>query len=111
MRKVLILLLILRRERQGENKLASYSFRTDHIDMFPVAVDDLFYNGKTQSGSFFVLAPGKIGFIESVPDHFQVILGNTDAGVFYRNKKLVLFQGSFYLYDRIVVAEFDGIIN
>lgn len=106
----LILLLILRGESQGEDKFASHSLRADHIDMFPMAVDDLLHDGESQSGSLFIFSPGQIGLIEPVPDHFQVVFRDADAGVLYGNKKLILFQGSFYLNDRIMVAELDGIV-
>ena len=44
--------------RQGENKFTSHAGSTDHIDMLIVSIDNFFYNGKTQPGSFFILASG-----------------------------------------------------
>jgi len=36
----------------------SHAGSTDHIDMLIMCIDDLFYNGKSQAGSFFIFATG-----------------------------------------------------
>lgn len=45
---------------QCEDKFGSYAFGADNVNIFVVGMDDLFYNGKSESGSFFVLAAGEI---------------------------------------------------
>lgn len=47
----------------------------DHVDVFPVGLDDLLYDGEAQPRALFVLSSGKVGFVETVPDLFQGILG------------------------------------
>ncbi len=96
---------------EGEDKFAALSFRADDVDMFLVAVDDLFYNGKAQAGAFFVPASGEVGFVESVPDQFQRFFWDADSGIFYRDKKFAFLDGCLHFDNGIVVAELDGIVQ
>ena len=65
--------------------------------MFFVAVDDLLYNGKAQPCALLVFAAGDVGFVESVPDQFQVVFGDADAAVLDGGEQLVFFHGGFHL--------------
>ena len=76
---------------QGEDEFTSDAFRADYIDMLVMSGNDFFYNGQAQACSFFVFAAGQVRLVEAVPDQLHLFLGNTDAGIFYRDEDLVLF--------------------
>ena len=50
------LLHFLLRQRQREDKLRANPFRTDHIDVLIVGLNNLFHNGQSKSGTLLVLA-------------------------------------------------------
>ena len=58
---------------ETEDKLSSYPFRTDHINVFSMGLYDFLYNGKSQAGSLFVFAPGQVGFVKTFPDFFDAV--------------------------------------
>ena len=72
---------------------------------------DLFYNGKSKAGAPLVFASGKIRFVETVPDFFNAVSGNTDSRIFYGNEDLFIFAGCLDIDHRVIVAEFDGIVD
>ena len=74
-------------------------------------MDNFFYDGKAETGAFFVFSAGEICLIETFPDFFQAVFWNTDAGIPDRNKYFFILAGGFYCDGGICVAEFDGIIN
>ena len=45
---------------QCKDKFGSHILRADHIDGFPVILDDLLYDGQAQAGASFVFASGGI---------------------------------------------------
>ena len=76
-----------------------------------MCLNDLFYNRKSQTGATFVFASGKVSLVEAVPDFFNTVSGNADTCIFYRNKDLFVFAGCLDIDHRVIVAEFDGIVN
>ena len=52
-----------------------------------------------------------IRFVKTVPDQLQIIFRNADSGIFHTDKNFIMFFGRLNLNERIVVAEFDGIIQ
>ena len=74
-------------------------------------LDDLLGDGKAQAGPFFILAAGQIGFVETVPDQLQAVLGDADAAVLDGNEYLCVFFRGLDLDDGIVVGKFDGIVQ
>ena len=66
---------------------------------------------KVQGRCLLILAPGKIRFIETVPDQLQAVLGNADAAVLYGDEYLVPFFCGFNLDNGIGVGKFDGIVH
>ena len=53
---------------QCEDKLRPNLLCADHINSFPVILDDLFYNGQPQTGSLFIFSTGQICLVETIPD-------------------------------------------
>lgn len=51
-----MLLHFFLRERQGEDKFRSDTFRADDIDVFVVRLNDLFDDRQTESGALLILA-------------------------------------------------------
>lgn len=76
-----------------------------------MGLDDLFCNGETKTGSFFVFSSGEISLIEAVPYQFETILWNTNSIVFYRYQKLVGLLNRLYLDRGVLVAELNCIID
>lgn len=76
-----------------------------------MCLDDLFYNGKTKTGTTFIFASGKIRLVKAVPDLFNAVSGNTDACIFYGDKDLLVFAGCLDVDHRVIMAELDGIVD
>ena len=53
---------------QRKNELGSHAFRADHVNVLAVGLYDFLYNGQSQSGAFFILAPGQISLLKTFPD-------------------------------------------
>ena len=66
---------------KGEDEFGPNAFRTDHIDILPMGLDDFFYNGKAKPGPLFILAPGKVCLIKTFPDFFLAVFGNPDSRI------------------------------
>ena len=76
-----------------------------------MGLEDFLYNGKTKSGPFFVFSAGKIGFVKAFPYFFQAVLWNTDTGILYGNENLLILSCRLDIDHRIIVSEFDGIVD
>lgn len=96
---------------KGENEFGSHAFGADHVDILAVGLDDLFYNGKPQSGSFFILASGQIRLVKTLPYFFLTVLWNTDSRIFYRDKYLLIPPRRLDVDGGVLVAEFDCVVN
>ena len=96
---------------QAENKLSANVLGTDNVNVFPVGLNDLLYNSKSQPGPLFILAPGNVGLIEPIPNFFQIFFWNPDAAVLYGDKNFLPSEGSLDINDSAVVAKLNGIIN
>lgn len=94
-----------------ECKLRSDSLGADDIDVFIMCIDDFFYDGKTKSCSFLILAARVVCFVETIPDLCLVFRRNTDAVIFDRNKYLIIFIGDIYFDICIGRTEFDCIVD
>ena len=96
---------------EGKDKFCAHAFGADYVDVFPVGLDSFFYNGKSQAGAFFILAPGQICFVETLPDLVQSVSGNTDAVILYRNVDFFAPFGGLDGDSGFRVAELDGIVQ
>ena len=65
---------------------------------------------KTETDAAFIKTSGFIGFIESVKKPRKFLLGNSNAGVFYRNKNLSVFLGIGEGNSSAFVNEFNRVI-
>ena len=96
---------------QGKDKFGSHALGADDVNMFVVRVDNFPDNGKAQTGALFVFAAGEVRFVKTVPDQFQAVSGDADAVVFDGDEYLIALFGRLDFNDRIIMAEFDGIIQ
>ena len=60
-----------------------------------MSIDDLFDNGESQTCAFAVFSPGGINFVETIPDFWNIIFGNSGTVVFDRYKYPAVFYPSF----------------
>ena len=74
-------------------------------------MNDLFYNGKTKSGAFFIFSTGCICLIKTFPDTSDAVFGNTNAAIFDGYKYLSVSQRSFNRDGGICIAEFKSIVD
>ena len=61
---------------QREDKFRTNPFGADHVDIFSMKLNDLFYDGKAKSRSFLVFSSGQVRLIETFPDFFQTAFQN-----------------------------------
>ena len=94
-----------------EDKLRANSLCTDDIDIFVVCLDDLFYDGKTQTGALFVLTTGKVTLIEAFPYPVEIFFRDTDAIVPYGHEDFFPTFCCLNCDRGIWVAELDSIIQ
>ena len=52
---------------KGEDEFGPNAFRTDHINILSMGLDDFLYNGKSKSCALLILAPGKVCLIKTFP--------------------------------------------
>ena len=76
-----------------------------------MCLNDLLYDGKSETGSLLVLATGEIRLVKAFPDLVQAVLRDADPGVFDRYKDFPVLFGRFDRNRRIVVAELDRVID
>ena len=107
---ILILVIILC-AGDREDKFRTDPFRTDDIDVFAVGMNDLLGDTQTETGSFFVLATGKIGFVKTVKDQVETVFWNSDSCIFNGNKQLIFLFSCFDRDRRVIVGKLDGIIK
>ena len=79
--------------------------------MLVMCVDDLFYNCQSQTGSLAVFSTGGVNLIETVPDLWKAVFGDSGSVIFYRYEGLVIFHRGLNLDRRIIFAEFDSIVQ
>ena len=96
---------------QRKDKLRAHTFGADHIDVFTVGLDDVFYDRKAKAGTFFIFTSGKIRFVETAPDLFDTFFRNSDTGIFDGNENTLKFQVGLDVDHRIRMAELDGIVD
>ena len=70
-----------------------------------------FDDGKTESGSFLIFATGKISFVKTFPDLIQCISRNTDTVILDRRVNFIATLGCLDRNGRILITEFDRIID
>lgn len=75
---------------QCEDKLRPNLLCADHINSFPVILDDLFYNGQPQTGSLFIFSTGLVSLIKPFPYFFQTLLRNPNPCIFDRHKDFLI---------------------
>ena len=97
--------------RQGIGKSRADALAGQHLEVAAVAFDDPAGDGEAQPRALFVLSSGKVGFVETVPDLFQGILGDPHAGVLDGDEDFAVLLRCLNCDGGIVVAEFDCIIN
>ena len=73
--------------------------------------DDLTDYGQAKACPFFVFAAGEIGLVEALPYLVLVFLGNADAAVLDTDEDFAFLFSGLDLGLRVVVAEFDGIVD
>jgi len=76
-----------------------------------MCVDDLLNNRETKSGSFAVFSTGGIDFVEAVPDFVETFFRNSGSVIFNRDENFSVLYSGFYLDRRIIIAEFNSIIQ
>ena len=96
---------------QRENKFGPDPFGADDVDMFIMCLDRFFDDREPESGAFFIFAAGKVGFVKSFPDLVEFFFRNPDPVVFDRYKDLVIAAGHFHSDGRIMLTEFDRIVQ
>lgn len=79
--------------------------------MFIVGLYNFFYNRQSETGAFLVPAAGKIGFVKAFPDLVQILTGDTDTVILYRDIYFLVFDAHLNRNRRFIFAEFDCIIN
>ena len=99
------------RKGKAENEFSAHAFRTDNIDIFIMGLDDFFSDGQTEAGALLIFTPGKIRFIETIPNELQAVLGDADPTVFYGNKDFIPFFCGFYFDDGVGMGKFDGVVH
>ena len=73
--------------------------------------DDLADYGQAKACPFFVFASGEVGLVEALPNLVLVLLGNADSAVFDAYEDFAFLFSGLDLDLRVVVAEFDGVVN
>ena len=73
--------------------------------------DDLADYGQAEACPFFVFASGEVGLVEALPDLVLVFFGNADSAVFDADEDFAFLFSGLYLDLRVVVAEFDGVVD
>ena len=76
-----------------------------------MCLNDFFYNGKSETGSFFIFSAGQVRFIETVEYLLHTVLRNSDARILYRNKDLFVFYAGLDVNRGILMAKLNGIID
>ena len=79
--------------------------------MFIVGGNNFFYNGKSQAGTFFVLAAGLVSLVETIPNLFLTFLGDANAGITDRDKDFVIAFIGLQPDHGVVVGKFDGVVD
>ena len=72
---------------------------------------NLLYDRKSKPGAPFILAAGEIGFVKTLPDFLQAVLGDADAGVLYGDENLFVAAVCLDVDGGIVVAELDRVVD
>ena len=72
---------------------------------------NLLYDRKSEPGAPLILAAGEIGFVKTLPDFLQAVLGDADAGVFYGDENLFVAAVCLDVDGGIVVAELDRVVD
>ena len=96
---------------QSKDKFSSDAFSTDDINGLVVSVDDFFDDRKSKSCAFAVFSTGGVDFVEAFPDFIQAFFRDAGTVVFDRDENFSAFYGGLYLDGRIIMAEFDGIVQ
>ena len=63
--------------------------------MLVMCVDDLFYNCQSQTGSLAVFSTGDVNLIETVPDLWKAVFGDSGSVVLYRDKNFSMVDSGF----------------
>ena len=96
---------------QGEGELAANGLRGDHVDVFPVGLNDLPDDGQAKARALFIPAPGGIGLIEAVPDLLQALLGDAAARVLDGDEDLLLPGSGADIDGGIRIGKLDGVVD
>ena len=99
------------RLRQAEDKFRAHPFGTHHINIFPVGLYDLLHDRQPQPGSLLIFSPRQIRFIKTLPDLINTVLRDADAGILDGDKDFFIPHRGLYIDDRIIEAEFNGVID
>ena len=81
---------------EGEDEFGSDAFRTDHVDVLVMGVDNLFDDRQSQPGAFAVFSAGGVDLVKSFPDLGKAFFRYSDSGVFHGDEYLPVFFRRLY---------------
>lgn len=65
---------------KGKSEFGTYAFRTNYMDVFIMSLDNLFCDGKSKPGAFFIFSAGRVCFVEARPNFFDTFLWDSLSG-------------------------------
>ena len=74
-------------------------------------LDNFFCNGKSQPGSLFVFATGKVGLVETIEDQPQAVLRDSDTTVLDGDKNLSMLFVCLDANRRVRVGKFNRVVE
>ena len=96
---------------KGEDEFGPNAFRTDHINILSMGLDDFLYNGKSKSGSFSILSTGSICLIKTIPHFGKTFFWNSHSVILHRHEHLSILHSCLNVDGRIVIAELNSIVQ
>ena len=72
---------------------------------------NFFCNGKSQPGSLFVFAAGKVGLVETIEDQPQAVLRDSDTTVLDGDKNLSMLFVCLDANRRVRVGKFNRVVE
>ena len=67
---------------KGKSEFGTYALSADYLDVFIMSLDNLFCNGKSKPGAFFIFTAGRVRFVEAFPDFFDTFFWDALSGIF-----------------------------
>ena len=97
--------------REGENEFTSFADLTVEGDILTMRLDDLFCDGKSETGSGLILSAAWIRFIETVKYFLDRFRWNSDTFILDTDKDLIGFFCDLNCNLSAFWGEFDRIVN